>query len=247
MRAWCVGFAIFSAYSLHGTWYVLIYKVAIGCISAYAVSAACLMICNCLFLNRTCQALIRKIKVLNDLLVVDKRRKVKLIPVTTICHQFQSICVELNNHNQYWKRLIMVITSTVLPMVVSGTFVIMEMKSKLLNGLGIVDVGVLSVGTSLFYLTLAKVESKLRKCYPLMCQLLRHRPINWTLKLKLLRLVKQFDNQISFTSWDTNKIDYMDYYDVSIIIELKFITISSQFVFGLITNFILIMTLSMDN
>ena len=68
--AWCVGYATFSAYSLHGTWYVLVYKVAIGCIGGYACStASCLMICNCLFLHRTCQVLIRKVTVLNDRII----------------------------------------------------------------------------------------------------------------------------------------------------------------------------------
>ena len=224
IRAWCLGFAIFSAFSLHGSWYVLIYKVAIGCIGGYAGAAAsCLMICNCLFLNRTCQALICKITALNDLLVVDQRRKSRLIPVTTICYEFQSICVELHNHNLYWKKVILVITSTVLPMIVSATFVVIGMKSELLNALGIAIVFLMLVGTSLFYLTPAKVESKLRKCYPLMCQLLRYRSINWTLKLKLLRLVKQFDNQISFTSWDTNKINYMDYNEVGFSICMVFL------------------------
>ena len=212
------GFPAYFSYIIYGNnWYILIYRTTVGLLFAYNCQATLsLLICNGLFLNRTCQHLRDQISILHDQLRLDHRGKSRKIAITTICTQFQTICVELNKHNQYWKRLIFVIVCTEMPMAVNASFVVLKIESKLMDVLGIAVIVAMLGGASLFYLSPAKVELKLRKCYPLMCQLLRYRSINWTLKLKLLRLVQQFDNLISFTSWDTNKLDYMDCIEVCV-------------------------------
>ena len=106
--------------------------------------------------------------------------------------------------------------STIIPIITAAVFVTIEWKLMIFRSVLLIAIVLAMSAASLVILTPAKVEAKLRKCYPLMCSLLRHRSMNWRLKMTLLRLVKQFDNQISFTSWDTNKIDYMDYTEVSI-------------------------------
>ena len=224
VRVFCIGFSTFSGYLLYGrVWYILIFKFALGTFAAFMISTGIrLMICNCLFLNRTCQTVIRKVTTFQEKLAINHQSKTKQVAIKTVCTQFQALCIELNNQNQYWKKVIFVNTSTVIPIIVTGAFMVLEVESRLMKVIGLISIGQMLVAASLFYLSPAKVESKLRKCYPLMCQLLRYRSINWTLKLKLLRLVKQFDNQISFSNWDTNKLDYMDYNEVSVTLYFRF-------------------------
>ena len=214
----CVGVSTYSAYVIYdkNVWLIL-YKMIIGMCCSVAFSPAFkLQICNGLFLYRTCQELNRKIlKLYVKLLDADRRNKRKQVTLSDIMSKFKSVCVKLANYNSYWKKIIFVVISTYIPIIPTGTFTVLHFKSVLLVVVGVNLVFlVISVG-SLVLLIPAYTESKLRKCYPLMCRLLRYRSMNWMMKLKLLRLVKQFDNQISFTSWDTNKLDYMDYYEVS--------------------------------
>ena len=214
-----VGLSIVSTHTIYGLiWWLMMYKIMIGTFIGFAVTKVFkTLIANCLFLNLTCQRLLSEISKLYLKLVIDGHRgKTKQIRVFTLCVEFQSICITLNNYNRYWKKVIFTIMSTIIPIITSGIFVAIEWKSTLFRSILSSGIFAMMVAASLVILTPAKVEAQLRKCYPLMCSLLRHRTMTWRLKMSLLRLVKQFDNQISFTSWDTNKIDYMDYNEVSV-------------------------------
>ena len=216
-----VGLAAYSTFVIYGTdWWLIVYKMTIGAICGRAGSSAMkLLICNCLFLRRTCQTLNEKTSKFRNELISANCHKKKTITIVSLIHELQSVCIELAHHNLYWKKVIFIVVSSSIPMTTTGTFVVLQIKSGLLAVIGILIATQMVITASMVLLMPANVESKLRKCYPLMSQLMRYRSINWTLKLKLLRLVKQFDNQISFTSWDTNKLDYMDYYEVSVIME----------------------------
>ena len=221
-----VGLSVYSTYVLHGPiWWLMIYKLITGLIAGHSASISVkILIANCLFLNKTCRNLTDDISKLSEKLVIDgKNGKTRKLSVTTVCAEFQSICVKFHVQNHYFRKIIFIIMSTTIPIVSGGIFIISELKATVIVSL-VGNVAVLNVmaASSMVILTSAKVEAKMRKCYPLICQLLCHRSMNWSLRLKLLRLIEQFDNQISFTSFDTNKLDYMDYVEVRLCNHVMF-------------------------
>ena len=211
----CVGLPTYSAYIIYFDWLLILHKVGIGCIMTSAASAALrLLTCNCLYLQRTCRSLNGTIVELNLMILRAHDNRFNTLSVTIINNTFQAICSEVANHNRYWKKLMFLMISSFIPFISATTFIISEFKSPLFYIPTMLILVQIMIAASMVILTPAHVESKMRKCYPSMCQLLRYRSMNWRLKLKLLGLVKQFDNQISFTSWDTSKLDYLDYNEV---------------------------------
>ena len=211
----CVGLPVYSTVVVYdNNWWLLTYKLFIICpIITYALQASMkLQFCICIFLYRTCKTLNSDIEQMTSMSTDCQNN----IPVTALMNKFQSISVDMSNQNRYWKKMLFMVISTTLPLATTSAFATLELKSTILKVIGLIAVLQVMVATSVLVLMPAHLELKLRKCYPLMCRLLRHRPLNWTLKLKLLRLIKQYDNQISFTIWDTNKLDYFDYIEVRI-------------------------------
>ena len=213
-----VGFVVFTTYNLYGlNLWILTYKVLLALFGtvAFASPWSELLIANSIYLHVTCSALIGRISELKQAITdVNNKKVVNHSDFHSIATKFQSICNEIVVYNVHWKKVIFFITSTSIPNTAITLLIAVETDSLVIKTMCILVALMAFSSASLVIILPARVESKLRQCHSLLCQMICRRS-HWTLKLKLSRLIKQYNNQITFTIWDTNKINYMDYNEVS--------------------------------
>lgn len=192
-------------------------------------------------------------KLRGDFKIVENRlsseRKLQRTHLLTI-RIFDKFCGDVMRYDSHWKRILF---TTVIGLTVFMAFAFyLFMFSSLpviIRRMGSTVISLIYVFLSFCLIAPASVSSANRRLHSKFCSLVfRTQKSSLNLRLKLLLTVKRFQRQISFSLWDTNHIDYMDYLNVSMISRFqlsnnKFKNCCPQFALGLIANFLLVMKL----
>lgn len=188
-----------------------------------------------IFLQATCATLRRSIR------AVDCKLRWRLLAVQGVCikqglasllRELNSTCARLKQYDSVWKRhlAVNVIGSTMTIGAAVFLLSFTDLASPVVTVITSIAAAQIVVIVSYMILYPAKVNADLRHTYSRLCvvaarysqKLSRHD--KWTLCYAL----KRFSTPIAFSLWDSNYLDYMDFY---------------QFVAGIVSNSILVANL----
>lgn len=179
-----------------------------------------------IFLFPTCKSLLNsfskaKVKVLWSL------NTPRAPSLGNILKLFDKACNDVKFYDRYWKKVLFVNVTGYT--IVIGLTVFLIVFTKLYVALKIVIAGCLVLDTivvSYMVLSPASVNAAARGLYKRFCSMAarKQRLLGTEQRVKLGYAIKRFTNPIALSLWDTNYLEYMDYF---------------QFVVGVISNFFL--------
>ena len=139
------------------------------------------------------------------------------VPVIQILEQFDDSCKRVYQCNSFWKKMLFIFTVGNTVMVAAALVMVMEMPfPAAVSSLMLVLTIAYGIITSAVILSPAHVHAAARRLHPVLCSSIakgvghsRHE------RIKLVNAIKRFDAPIAFTLYDTNALDYMDYFTVT--------------------------------
>lgn len=200
------------------------------CIMATSVCSA--VVTFGLFLRATCNVL--KDRFQQTSLRLSKRLiKIKSLPITGLLIQFDEACAEVKKFDVFWKKIFFIIIYG-YTIVLGCAFYVSSMTDLVLpiKILALIVTIQFFIIVSSMILFAGSVNALARSHHSLFSSLARSSEVPVLKKIKLLYAMKRFTKPISFTLWDSNSLEYEDYY---------------QFVVGLVSNFILVANLLRRN
>lgn len=130
---------------------------------------------------------------------------------------FHESCRDVAIYDSHWKRILFtIVTGLTVFMAFAIYLFAFTQLPKLFGIFGLVVISLIYVFLSFCLLAPASVCSSSRRLHSRFCRLVfrtRSSPIHT--RMKLIYTIKRFQRPISFSLWDTNHIDYMDYFNVS--------------------------------
>lgn len=130
---------------------------------------------------------------------------------------FNKFCGDVARYDSHWKRVLFAVVIGLSIFLAFGLHLYMfGALPPLLRVTGTMTIAYCYVFVSFCLLAPASVCSSARRLHSRFCSLVfRTRQAPRMYRFKLVYTVKRFQNQISFSLWNTNNIDYMDHVNVS--------------------------------
>ena len=215
-RVFTCSLSVLATYSEYGfDWWLLAYKFLLALYWAHVnLLSVKLLITDGLFLHHCCKMLSKDVTNFKALLTKRLLARKKL-DANLVARRFQAICAKINFHDRYWSKVISLVTSTTFLITACAIFVCVKMDNKVIGFIGLIFAGLLFLAASALILTPSKLASSFKKGYPLVSKLMLTQRMTCSEELKLLRLVEQYDDEISFSAWNMGKLEYMDFVQVS--------------------------------